>query len=226
MDKKDLINYSPVRSFDTIADGGLKTGEIGLVTAKKGVGKTAILVQFGLDALLKDEQLAHVSFDQHSSNVISWYDSIFTEISKKKNIADTPELKDSIMRDRMILNFNQETFSLAKVINTLKSLKAGGIAVSALVIDGMNMDKVSKEDIETVSHFVKEEKITAWFSDTKASADLDGSCRPELLPFFDAVCHLAASQNGVALSVLKLRDKTAVAGTVNLDPKTLLMSAK
>ena len=146
MDKKDLINYSPVRSFDTIADGGLKTGEIGLVTAKKGVGKTAILVQFGLDALLKDEQLVHVSFDQHSSNVISWYDSIFTEISKKKNIADNPELKDSIMRDRMILNFNQETFSLAKVINTLKSLKAGGIAVSALVIDGMNMDKVSKED--------------------------------------------------------------------------------
>ena len=84
MDKKDLINYSPVRSFDNIADGGLKAGEIGLVTAKKGVGKTAILVQFGLDALLKDEQLVHVSFDQHSSNVISWYDSIFTEIAKKK----------------------------------------------------------------------------------------------------------------------------------------------
>ena len=168
MDKKDLINYSPVRSFDNIADGGLKAGEIGLVTAKKGVGKTAILVQFGLDALLKDEQLVHVSFDQHSSNVISWYDSIFTEISKKKNIADNPELKDSIMRDRMILNFNQETFSLAKVINTLKSLKAGGIAVSALVIDGMNMDKVNKEDIEAVSAFVKEEKMTAWFSDTQA----------------------------------------------------------
>gem|GEM_PF-301939 len=59
--------------------------------------------------------------------------------------------KNMTADDYLVLNFNQETFSLAKVINTLKALKAGGIAVSALVIDGMNMDKVSKEDIEAVS---------------------------------------------------------------------------
>ena len=85
MVKQDLIDHSPVRFFDKMADGGLKAGEMGLITSKKGLGKTSVLVQFGIDAMLHDKQLVHVSFDQHSSNVISWYESILAEIAKKKN---------------------------------------------------------------------------------------------------------------------------------------------
>ncbi|HAH61258.1 MAG TPA: hypothetical protein DCL73_04090 [Treponema sp.] len=226
MEKKDLIDHSPVRNFDSITCGGLKAGEMGLITSKKGLGKTSVLVQFGLDALLQGKQLVHVSFDQHSSNVISWYDSIFTEISKKKNMSDSSELKDSIVRDRTILNFSQETFTLPKVINTLKALKDGGIKVSALIIDGLDMDKVSKEDIATVEQFVKDEKITAWFSDTKESSKLSDSCRAELQPYFAAVCHLTPAQNCITLNVMKLRDNKDIAETISLDPKTLLMTTK
>ena len=71
MVKQDLIDHSPVRFFDKAANGGLKAGKLGLVTAKKGLGKTSVLVQFGIDALLSDKHLVHVSYDQHSSNVIS-----------------------------------------------------------------------------------------------------------------------------------------------------------
>lgn len=53
MDKKDLIAHSPVRYFDA-TNVGLKDGEMGLITAKKGLGKTSILVQFGIDSLLND----------------------------------------------------------------------------------------------------------------------------------------------------------------------------
>ena len=45
MDKKDLIAHSPVRYFD-VTNAGLKDGEMGLITAKKGLGKTSVLVQF------------------------------------------------------------------------------------------------------------------------------------------------------------------------------------
>lgn len=83
MVKQDLYNKSPVRLFDAATEGGLKEGGLGLVTSKKGLGKTSVLVQFGMDTLLKDEQLVHVTFDLHSSNVISWYDGIFAEIAKK-----------------------------------------------------------------------------------------------------------------------------------------------
>lgn len=226
MEKQDLFKSSPVRFFDSISDGGLKAGEMGLITSKKGVGKTSVLVQFGIDALLQDKHLVHISFAQHSSNVIEWYESILSEIAKKKNLGDLSALKDDLVRNRVILNFNQENFSLAKVAHTLKSLKEGGINVQALVFDRFNIDAATKEDIEAMYHFVQAEKISAWFSETKESAKLDDNVRPELQPYFAAVCHMAMTQNEVVMNVLSLRGKTDISATVNLDPKTLLMTNK
>ena len=49
MAKQELFERSPIRAFDEATNGGLKAGELGLVTAKKGLGKTSVLVQFGMD---------------------------------------------------------------------------------------------------------------------------------------------------------------------------------
>lgn len=226
MEKEDLFKSSPVRFFDSISDGGLKAGEMGLITSKKGVGKTSVLVQFGIDALLQDKHLVHISFDQHSSNVIEWYESIFAEIAKKKNLGDVSGLKSELVKNRIILNFNQETFSLAKVANTLKALKEGGTSVQAIVFDRFNIDAASKEDVEAVVKFLQAEKISAWFSQTNDSAELDQNVRKEIQPYFSAVCHMESAQNNVSLKVLLLRGKTDVSATVSLDPKTLLMTNK
>lgn len=223
MVKQDLIDHSPVRFFDKAANGGLKAGKLGLVTAKKGLGKTSVLVQFGIDALLSDKHLVHVSYDQHSSNVISWYDSILAEIGKKKNLGDMAELNEAIVRGRTILNFNQETFSLPKVVNTLKALKEGGINISALIIDGADVAKLSAGDVKTVADFVSAEKMTAWFSATNESAKLSDTLSADLQPFFDTVAHLEPVQGGVALNVLKTGGKEVSGANIKLDSKTLLM---
>ena len=132
MEKKDLIEHSPVRLFDAATNAGLKAGEMGLITAKKGLGKTSVLVQFGIDTLLNDKGLVHVSFDQQSSNTISWYSSVLAEIAKKKNFSTMSEITEDIVKKRTILNFNQETFTLPKVVNTLKSFFS--IIVSSVVV--------------------------------------------------------------------------------------------
>ncbi|MDE5898940.1 MAG: hypothetical protein K2H09_06730 [Treponemataceae bacterium] len=218
------MDHSPVRYFDQITGGGLKAGEMGLVTAKKGLGKTSVLVQFGIDTLLHDKHLVHVSFDQHSSNVISWYDSILAEIGKKKNLGDMAELSESIVRERTILNFNQETFTLPKVVNTIKALKEGGIQISAIVIDGADLSKLGADDVKAVSDFVKAEGMTAWFSDTNESDKLSETLGKDVLPFFDIVGHLAPQSGSVVLSVLKAGGAEGSDAKVRLDSKTLLMS--
>ena len=224
MVKQDLINHSPVRFFDNAAEGGLKDGQLGLITAKKGLGKTSVLVQFGIDALIHDKQLVHVSFDQHSSNVISWYDNVLAEITKKKNLGDTTDLNNSIVRDRTILNFNQETFTLPKVVNTIKALKDGGINVSALIIDGADLTKISADELKAVADFVKAEKITAWFSETNECADLATTLPKDLEPFFAIVGHLASNGSNVDLTVLKAAGKKIEPVAVKLDSKTMLMT--
>lgn len=218
MEKKDLIEHSPVRYFDKATNAGLKAGEMGLVTAKKGLGKTSVLVQFGIDSLLNDKDLVHVSFDQQSSNVIAWYSSIMAEIAKKKNF-NLDEVSEEIVRNRTILNFNQETFTLPKVVNTLKALKEGGIKLASVVVDGLDLAKTEKADIACFADFVKAEGMTAWFSYTNEAATLKDTLEADKLDSFATVAHLAADGNALSLTVLKNGD-----GKVALDAKTLLFS--
>ena len=216
MVKQDLYDKSPVRLFDEATDGGLKAGEIGIVTAKKGLGKTSVLVQFGMDTLLQDKQLAHVTFDLHSSNVISWYDSIFAEIAKKKNGA--AELKTDVVSKRTILNFSLDNFTLAKVVNTLKALKAGGIAVSGVVMDGVDFAKVSEDDVKAVADYAKAESAKVWFSSDSVPASVE--------QYFAVVANLEQKPDGVVLTVQKLSDKKNLDTNLKLDTKTLLISKK
>ena len=210
MAKQELFERSPVRAFDEVANGGLKAGELGLLTSKKGLGKTSVLVQFGMDTLLNNKQLVHVSFDQKSDNVISWYDGIFNEISKKKPLPNAADVKEQLNRNRTILNFNQDNFNLEKVVNTLNALKAGGIAVAGVVIDGVDFAKVK-----------------VWMSATSTSEDLEDQAPKAILPYFTAVVHLVASKaSGTQVKILKMGKKGAVDSTLKLDSKTLLITNK
>ena len=217
MDKKDLIAHSPVRYFDA-TNAGLKAGEMGLITAKKGLGKTSVLVQVGIDNLLNDKALVHVSFDQQSSNVIAWYSSVLSEISKKRNV-NIADINEDIVRNRMIFNFNQETFKLPKVVNQLKALKEGGFNIACVVVDGLDLAKASKEDLDCFADFIKSEKMTAWFSYTNEAPTLKATLDSDKLDDFATVAHIEAESKNISLTLLKNGD-----GKVNLDAKTLLMT--
>ena len=223
MVKQDLYNKSPVRLFDAATEGGLKEGCLGLVTSKKGLGKTSVLVQFGMDTLLKDEQLVHVTFDLHSSNVISWYDGIFAEIAKK-SAGNSAELKTDVVSKRTILNFSLDNFSVTKVVNTLKALSAAGIAVKGVVMDGIDFTKVSEDDVKAVADYAQSEKVTVWTSATSEGAKLADVVPANLEKYFDVVINLAQTGSNVAVDVLKLGDKKDVESGLKLDSKTLLIS--
>ena len=226
MAKQELFERSPIRAFDEVANGGLKVGELGLVTAKKGLGKTSVLVQFGMDTLLSDKQLVHVSFDQHSSNVISWYDDIYTEISKKKSIANSAEVKEQIVRNRTILNFNQDNFNLEKVVTTLNALKAGGIEVAGVVIDGVDFTKVKEEDIQTVASYAKATKTKVWISATATSEELEDQAPKAILEYFTAVVHLVSKSSVTQLKILKMGKDKNLESNLKLDSKTLLITTE
>ncbi len=227
MAKQELFERSPIRAFDEVANGGLKAGEMGLVTSKKGLGKTSVLVQFGMDTLLNGKQLVHVSFDQKSDNIISWYDGIFNEISKKKPLPNLADVKEQLVRNRTILNFNQDNFNLEKVVNTLNALKAGGIAVAGVVVDGVDFSKVKESDIQALASYAKATKVKVWVSSTSTEDSLEAQAPKAILPYFSAVVHLAASKaTGTRVEILKMGKKTNIESSLKLDAKTLLITTK
>lgn len=217
LDKKELLASSPVRFFEPTG-ASLDEGEIGLLTAKKGLGKTSILVQFGIDTLLKDKAIVHVSFNQKSENVITWYSSVLAEICKSHRV-DVDELSDELFRNRTILNFNQDTFTLPKVVNTLKALKDNGIKLETIIVDDLDLLKTEVSDLNCFCDFIKEEKMTAWFSYNSEASDLNQILPSEKMAKFNFVAHLLPETESVSLSILKKGE-----GKVKLNSKTLLMT--
>ncbi len=225
MIKDELFERSPVRCFDK-ATGGLKAGELGLLTSKKGLGKTSVLVQFGVDTLLQDKQVIHVSFDQHSSNVITWYQDIFTEIAKKKNISNINELVTELVRKRIILNFHQDAMALPHIVTTLEALAQGGIQASCLVVDGVDLSKLKSDEVQAIADYAKKSGVTVWFSASSDASDLGGTLSADLQGLFQAVVRLEARAGSIELLILKLRDEDARASGLVLDSKTLLIAEK
>lgn len=227
MVKQDLIERSPVRNFEKSLGGGVKAGEIGIITSKKGLGKTSILVQIGIDKLLQGSSVVHVSFNQQADHVITWYEDIFNELAKKKNLDKASDVKADVVKNRIVLNFNQDSVKTTQVIKTIKALTEGGSKPEAIIIDGFDFSKASADSMNQMKAFAKEAKIVIWYS---ANVDTADKGLPASLKSFDkdidVVLYLDPKPDCIQIRVLKEHDRGDYNTELKLDVKSLLIAEK
>ncbi|MCR5699522.1 MAG: hypothetical protein K6G52_07760 [Treponemataceae bacterium] len=224
MENKELIDRSPIRTFESITNGGIKAGEIGAITSKKGLGKTSVLVQLGMDYLLQDKKIVHISFNQQSDNAFTWYEDIFAEITKRKNIAKPDDLKENLLKNRILLNFNQDIISGKQIVGTLEALSSGGIKIEGLVIDGLDFSKVTDDTIKVLKDYAKKAKIVVWFGVSTDETEVKKMFKPELEKIIDAVLYLEQKPDSIQMQILKIRGDKLPDSTMKLDSKTLLLA--
>jgi archaellum biogenesis ATPase FlaH len=227
MVKQDLIERSPVRNFEKSLGGGVKAGEIGIITSKKGLGKTSILVQIGIDKLLQGSSVVHVSFNQQADHVMTWYEDIFNELAKKKNLDKAADVKADVIKNRIVLNFNQDSVKTTQVIKTIKALTEGGSKPEAIIIDGFDFSKAAPDSMNQMKTFAKEAKITIWYS---ANVDTIEKGLPASLKSFDkdidVVLYLDPKPDCIQIKVLKEHERTDYNTELKLDVKSLLIAEK
>ncbi|OQA62744.1 MAG: hypothetical protein BWY39_01503 [Spirochaetes bacterium ADurb.Bin269] len=227
MVKQDLIEKSAVRNFEKSLGGGIKAGEIGVIASKKGLGKTSILVQLGIDKLLQGSSVVHVSFNQQADHVITWYEDIFNELAKKKNLDKPAEVKNELVRKRIVLNFNQDAVKTDQVIKTIRALAEGGSIPEAIIIDGFNFENADADSISGIKKFAKEMNLVVWYS---ANLDTAEKGLPSvLLPFaddLDIVLYLDPKADCISIKVLKEHQRTDYTTDLKLDVKSLLIAEK
>ncbi len=226
MVKQELIDRSPVRYFEQAMNGGVKAGEIGILASKKGLGKTSVLVQIGLDMLLQNKEVVHVSFNQQTSHVMAWYEDIFTETAKKKNLADVDDVKNELIRKRVLLNFNQDIIKTAQITKTLSTLAESGIKVEGLIVDGLDFSKVSSEEITAMKDYAKKAEVAVWYSCDAESADAASILDAKVLETVDALIYLESKSDSIELKILKGHGQEVPESHLKLDTKTLLMADK
>jgi hypothetical protein len=227
--KKELVQRSPVRLLEKITEGGLKAGEIGVLAAPKGIGKTSVLVQIALDKLLQGKKVIHISFNQHVSYVQSWYEEIFEEIAKKKQLENERVIAEECIRGRVLMNFNQESVDSDVIRRSLKSMIVeGGFKADSIIIDGFDFSKAERGRIAKLKDFAKELEISVWYScDIPDPSYYDKHGIPLILKDFediiDVVILLESKPAHTELNVVKEHGNYHTQNAVYLDPKTLLI---
>jgi hypothetical protein len=220
--------------FEKSIHGGLKAGEIGVIASPSGLGKTSVLVQIALDKLLQEKKVIHVSFTQHTDYVLTWYEDIFDEFIKKKNLENAREVKNEIVKNRVLMNFNQDGVSGDQILRSLRAMiVGGGFKAEYLIIDGFDFSKMDRTLFSKVKDFAGDIGLEVWYSCT-VPTDGQGQYTerniPVLLKDFvdlvDAVVTLEPKADHIEFSVSKDRDTyNPPAMALKLDPKTLLIQS-
>ncbi len=232
MVKKELVKRSPLRIFEKAMHGGISAGEICVLASRKGVGKTACLVHIATDKLMQGKRVLHVSFAAKVDHIIRWYEDIFKEIAKRKDLENAFEIHDEIIKNRVIMNFSQEGVETARILKSIElMITEGGFAADTIIFDGYELSKASSEDLLAIRGFAKRINLAVWFSASLKAPEpvFDENGVPtELLPYLPDVAVLITLRyvgKFVHLYLIKDRDVFHTEDMkLILDPKTLLIA--
>ncbi len=228
MNVDELIKTSPLREFDKNLNGGLQHGEVGVITAKKGIGKSSFLVQLGLDQLLKGKSLIHVSFSQETDRTFEWYNNMFGELAKLHKISNPSAIKNEIFRRRIILNFNQDVVRTNQVLSTIKSLSENAdFKPDLLMFDDFNFATALPEAVKLVRTFGKEMGIATWYA---ASFDVStygiAPTLNEYLSEIDILLYMELQDRFVKIRAVKDRQRGDVDLGIGFDLDTMHLIKK
>jgi hypothetical protein len=231
MVKEELVSRSPVRIFEQSIHGGLRAGEIGVIASQRGIGKTSVLVQIAMDKLLQARKVIHVSFTQHTDYVLAWYEDVFDEIISRKNLENPQDVKNDVVKNRVLMNFNQDGMSGDQILRSLRAMIVeGGFRAEAIIIDGFDFSRTDRERLAGVKDFARELGLSVWYSCNVPGEgpQYDRKGIPLLIKDFldlvEVVIVLEPKPDHIELSVSKDRDTfKPEAMAMRLDPKTLLI---
>lgn len=93
--------------IDDLMDGGLAPGELGVVMAPAGIGKSWLLINIGANAVKDGKTVIHYTLELNENYVGQRYDSVFTGIPAQnlKNYRDDIEAKMLTLKGDLIVKY-------------------------------------------------------------------------------------------------------------------------
>jgi hypothetical protein len=232
MVKAELIKRSPLRILESSIHCGLGKGKIAILAARRGVGKTACLVHISTDKLFQDKPVIHVSYAARVDYIIGWYEDIFREIAKKRQLEAAMEVHDEIIRNRVIMNFKQDAAHTDQVLRSIEAMiEHGNFAADCIMVDGYDFARSSAEDIFKFREFARKVGVEIWFSASLKGEEplFDEKGIPRELAGYldqiDVLITLGFQDDHVRLRLVKDCGFPAAGDLkIRLDPRTLLIS--
>lgn len=217
---------SPLRLLEQGLHGGLGRGNLGLVLAAPGVGKSSFLVGVALDELLRGKPVLHVACDHGVQHVRDHYDTVFEDLVASTHLENPAVVRAEIDRLRRIRVYPPSAFDAKRLREALDLERELGARPELIVVDGLDVESRSREELQQWAALAREAQAEVWITAHAPSERIDGvpaALRP-LEDLFAVILALEPAGDAVALRALKEHDNPNVAALhVALDPRTLLL---
>ena len=128
-------NWKPIND---LMDGGLGPGELGVVVAPSGVGKTWILTALGADAVRRGLSVVHYSMELSEHYVGARYDTVFTQIPSTNLKERKEEVKhkiESLQGKLLIKYFPPKGVSVRKLNQHIEKMMISGNKPDLIIVD-------------------------------------------------------------------------------------------
>ncbi|MGX9728562.1 MAG: DEAD/DEAH box helicase family protein [Candidatus Electronema sp. VV] len=227
MGYEPLVKQNPLRVLKLAGNDR----KMGLIMARTGLGKTALLVQIALESILRGKRVLHISIGESLDKTKLWYDDMLQAVLQECPVAKPHELIDMVRQHRMIMTFKVGGFDRERLEERLHDLIQQNIFTpDCVVIDGFDFTATDHAKLEDVKKLMEELKLQTWFSATSHRDDqrvspsgVPAPCH-ELDDLFENVILLKPEQDHVVLQILRDKGKKVdEASHLGLDPATMLV---
>lgn len=227
MGYEPLIKQNPLRVLKLTGNDK----KMGLIMARAGIGKTALLVQIALDSILRGNRVVHISIGENLEKTKLWYDDILQIILQDCSVARPHELIDMVRQHRMIMTFKVGAFDRARLEERLNDLIQQNIfKPDCVVIDGFDFAATDHAKLEDIKHLMDSLRLQTWFSatchrdDTRVSpSGVPAPCH-EVDDLFETAVLLKSYQDHIQLDILRDGGKKAEGSShLRLDPATMMV---
>jgi replicative DNA helicase len=143
------------REIDTIMDGGLAPGELGVVTACAGSGKSWLLARLGAEAMKQGKNVLHVTLELNENYVGLRYDACFSGIDFQ-NIRNNKEIvkqKIAEVPGKLIIKyFPIKTVSASTLKLHVERTNMLGTKIDLMIVDYADILRPSSSDRNSNSY--------------------------------------------------------------------------
>ena len=228
---------SPLRILEQSSKGAVLPGDLGVVMARAGVGKTAFLVQVGIDHALREKPTLHIAYGQDLSHLQSWYEALFNDLAKTAFAPDEHEdARERFGKNSLLHAVPRSSLDPEKIADILRLYDKGlGFVPKAILIDGYDWTALRGEELRGEIRLLKELASTVsaelWMSAQTQRAATTGHptritapcdvCAEEI----DLAIFLEPEGSNVSIRLLKDHDNPQPSAThLVLHPDTMRLS--
>ena len=124
--------------IDNLMDGGLGKGELGVVVAPAGIGKSFLLVNLGANVIKQGKNVLHYTLELNEAYVGLRYDSVITGIANqelKYNIDAVKETVEKIPGNLIVKYYPTKTAAISTIASHVERYRMLGKEPDMIILD-------------------------------------------------------------------------------------------